>query len=180
MISVIIIVVISVTGFLVAMEFTTNSSSGRNNQMSTRLGLINQGPPTFSFVGAKEATITGSPGTTASGSFQISTNSTLPLRLFVLDFINGTWTVPDGTDISAKIANSDVFHLQSQTDPFNTSDPLVVVPRGGSVITYTIAIPLSSPSGTFHFYIAIYTYRDNSATFMTYASSFGVTLIVKQ
>ena len=83
-----------------------------------------------------------------TGQFTVDANSSIPVRLGLLDTYNGTLTVPSGSNITVNIG-SQTFILQPGADPFTTPNPLIIVPEGTTAVHYTITIPPDSPAGSY-------------------------------
>jgi hypothetical protein len=103
-------------------------------------------------------------------------NSTF-IRIDLFDHYDGTLTLPLGTAINITI-DSRTYRINDPDFPPNQSNPLITISPGNTPIRYAITIPHDTQPGTYRFYFEFYSFRDSSATFMTWGNYFQVNLVV--
>jgi hypothetical protein len=157
------------------------ASSNLGNSSGSQLSKV--GPPVFSFVGAKSASLTVAQGSTANGVFVINMMRSEPTRFFIDDRgWNGTLLIPNGISASITVAGQtySVERFSSiNGEAINSRNPLIPTQASSQLsVSYSLSVSNSVPLRTYMVQILCLSYLGAQQT--DQGQYFTVTLTVIQ
>lgn len=109
--------------------------------------------------------------------FTLNAPISTAIRIDLSDHYNGTLTIPPGATVKVTIGSLS-YQIQDPDFPPNKSNPLITVSSGNTPIRYAVTFPSSTRAGTYKFSFEIYSFRDSTASFMTWGNYFQVSVVV--
>lgn len=142
---------ITTTGLLQSAQIGRSTPRQSDNQLNFA------GPRSFSLSGANSTAFTVSRGASANGTFSLNVLSPTSLRFFLYDtgYNTTSSTLPTGLSASIGINGQTVNPERTSSLPelIKSSNPLVTVGAGITMVQLTLSTSSSIPRGTYTVYI---------------------------